>query len=41
MCMKTNFFEPGKPFIIVKEITNNSIAEAREAYTENDAYFNQ
>lgn len=35
---KTNFSEPGDPFIIVKKLTKEIIEEAVKAYAENDAY---
>ena len=36
---KTNFSEPGEPFIIVRKLTKEIITEAIEAYAENDAYW--
>ncbi len=36
---KTNFSEPGEPFIIVRKITKKIITEAIEAYAKNDAYW--
>lgn len=36
---KTNFSEPGDPFIIVRKLTKEIIEEAVKAYAENDAYW--
>ena len=36
---KTDFSEPGDPFIIVRKITKKIITEAIEAYAKNDAYW--
>ena len=36
---KTNFLEPGDPFIIVRKLTKEIIEEAVKAYAENDAYW--
>ena len=36
---KTNFSEPGAPFIIVRKLTKEIIEEAVKAYAENDAYW--
>ena len=36
---KTNFLEPGDPFIIVKKLTKEIIEKAVKAYAENDAYW--
>ena len=36
---KTNFSEPGEPFIIVRKITKKIITEAIEAYAKNHAYW--
>ena len=36
---KTNFSEPGDPFIIVRKLTKEIIEEAVKAYVENDAYW--
>jgi hypothetical protein len=37
---KMNYFEPGHPFIIVKELTQEIIEETLQAYAEkNDGYF--
>jgi len=36
---KTNYFEPGHPFIIVKKLTKEIITEAIEAYASDDAYW--
>ena len=35
---KTDFFEPGYPFIIVRKLTKEIIEEAVKAYAENGAY---
>ena len=36
---KTNFSEPGDPFIIVRKLTKEIIEEVVKAYAENDAYW--
>jgi hypothetical protein len=36
---KTNFLEPGDPFIIVRKLTKEIIEEAVKAYAENNAYW--
>jgi hypothetical protein len=36
---KTNFSEPGDPFIIVRKLTKEIIEETVKAYAENDAYW--
>ena len=36
---KTNFSEPGDPFIIVRKLTKEIITEAIEAYASDDAYW--
>ena len=36
---KVNYFEPGYPFIIVKELTEEVITEAIQAYESGDAYW--
>ena len=36
---KTNFSEPGDPFIIVRKLTKEIIEEAVKVYAENDAYW--
>lgn len=36
---KTNFSEPGYPFIIVKKLTKEIIEETVKASAENDAYW--
>ena len=36
---KTNFSEPGDPFIIVRKLTKEIIEEAVKAYAKNDAYW--
>ena len=36
---KMNYFEPGYPFIIVKKLTKEIIAEVIEAYTSDAAYW--
>ena len=36
---KTDFSEPGDPFIIVRKLTKEIIEKAVKAYAENDAYW--
>lgn len=36
---KTDFSEPGEPFIIVRKLTKEIIEEAVKAYAEEDAYW--
>ena len=36
---RTNYFEPGYPFIIVKKLTKEIISEAIQAYASDEAYW--
>jgi hypothetical protein len=35
---KTNFFIPGAPMIVVKQLTNKVVTEAIETYVEGEGY---